>query len=246
MALPTDRTSFKAWCLRELGDGAIEINVTDSQVEDRVDEALQYYGDYHFDATDKIYFKYQITQQDKDNKYITMPDNIIGVVQLFPISSSTVGQSMFDVRYQLALNDIWTFTGTSMVPFYMTYNRIQFIEQMLIGQQPIRFNRHVNRMYCDMDWNQLAVGEYIVAEAYQIIDPAIYPKVWTDRWLMKYATQLIKRQWGANLKKFSGMTMPGGLQFNGQAIYDEAVQEIAKMEEEMLNSYSLPASMMIG
>lgn len=243
---PTTREEFKEVCLRELGRPAIQIELDDDQIDDRIDEALSYYWDYHFDGTEKIYYKHQITQTDINNKYITIPDNIIGAVHVFPLSSSVIGQSMFDVRYQIALNDVWTWQSTSMIPFYMTFQHIQLIEQLLVGQQQFTYNRHVNRLAIQTNWDRMSVGEYLLIEAYQIVDPDMYPEVWNDRWLKKYAVQLLKRQWGTNLKKYQGMALPGGVQFNGQIIYDEANNEIKMLEEEMINSYSLPAAFMIG
>ena len=246
MATPTTKPQFAEYCLRTLGKPVIEINVDDDQIDDRIDEALKYYWDYHFDGTEKIYYKYQITDNDKTNKYITMPENIIGAVNLFPIGQGLNTNSLFNIRYQIALNDLYTLTSVSMVPYYMALTHIQFLEQMLVGQQPIRYNRNVNRLHIDMDWGIITTGDFIVVEAYQIVDPATYTDVWKDRWLARYATCLIKQQWGTNLKKFSGMQLPGGLTFNGQTIYNEATKERQDLEQEMISSYSLPVTDMIG
>ena len=246
MALPTSRQQFKEYCLRTLGKPVIEINVDDDQVEDRIDEALSWYWDYHFDGSEKIYYKYQITAQTKADRYVPMPENVIGVVNLFPIGQALNTNNLFNIRYQIALNDLYTLTSVSMVPYYMALTHVQFLEQMLVGQQPIRYNRHVNRLYIDMDWNIITEGDYIIAEAYQVVDPDTFTDVWKDRWLLRYATCLIKQQWGNNLKKFSGMQMPGGITFNGQQIYDEATEERKQLEQEMITSYSLPVTDMIG
>ena len=117
---------------------------------------------------------------------------------------------------------------------------------MLVGQQPIRFNRHKNRVYIDMDWVSIKTGEYLVIEAYEVVDPDTWEQVWADRWLQNYATAKIKYQWGSNLTKFSNMSLPGGVQFNGEKILNDAQEEIQKMEQEMISSYSLPVSDMIG
>jgi len=246
MALPTSRATFKEYCLRALGKPVIEINVDDDQVDDRVDEALKTYWDYHFDGTEKIYYKYQITEQTKIDRYVPMPQNVIGVINLFPVGQALNTNNLFNIRYQIALNDLYTLTSVSMVPYYMALTHVQFLEQMLVGQQPIRYNRHVNRLYIDMDWNILNSCDHIIAEAYQIVDPDVYTDAWADRWLLRYATCLIKQQWGTNLKKFGSMQLPGGLTFNGQQIYDEATQERDKLEQEMISSYSLPVTDFIG
>ena len=246
MAVPTTRSAFKENCLRRLGKPVIEINVDDDQVDDRVDEALRYFWDYHFDGSSKTFYKYQITPTDKINKYITIPENIIGVVNIFDIGAALGTNNLFNIRYQIALNDLYTLTSVSMVPYYMAMTHMQFLEQLLVGRQPLRYNRHQNRLYLDMDWDRMNDGDYLIAEAYEIVDPDVYTDAWSDRWLLRYAACLIKQQWGNNLKKFDGMKMPGGLTFNGQKIYNEATQEREELEKEMIYSYSLPVTDMIG
>ena len=247
MAVPTTRNDFKEYCLRRLGKPVIDINVADSQVEDRIDDALRYYWDYHFDGTEKIYYKHQITANTVSDKYITLPENIIGAVSVFSIGDPSVrSDDLFNIRYQIALNDLYTLTSVSMVPYYTTFQHLALIQELLVGKQPIRYNRNRNILYVDMDWNTVNVGEYLLIEAYEIVDPTVYADVWKDQWLMRYATALIKRQWGSNLTKFTGMQMPGGVQFNGEKILDDAVAEIKELEDTMINSYSLPVLDMMG
>ena len=247
MAIPSSRSQFKDYVLRSLGHPVIEINVSDDQVEDRIDQALKYYADYHFDATDRTYYKHQVTDADKANKYITLPDNIIGAVSIFSIGDPSVrADDLFNIRYQIALNDLYTLTSVSLVPYYMAMEHLSLITELLVGKQPIRFSRHRNILNVDMDWNTFKTGEYLVVEAYQVINPDTYTDVWGDRWLYTYTEQLVKRQWGNNLKKYDGMQMPGGITFNGQKIYDEADAEIKRMEEEMIMNYSLPVMDMVG
>jgi hypothetical protein len=133
-----------------------------------------------------------------------------------------------------------------MIPYYMAFQHIQLMEQLLVGMQPIRYNRHMNRLHVDMDWGKVTVGNFLIVDAYQIVDPDTYTDAWGDRWLAQYATAKIKRQWGSNLTKFSGMQLPGGVQFNGDKIYEDAVKEIENLENEMIISYSLPVTDMIG
>lgn len=246
MAVPTSRSEFKEYCLRKLGKPVIEINVDDDQVEDRIDESLRYYWDYHFDGAEKVYYKHQITQVDKDNKYITLPENIIGAVKIFPVGQSLNTMNLFNIRYQIALNDLYTLTTQSMIPYVMAMTHIQFLEEILVGQKPIRYNRHKNRLYIDMDWDQAIVDEYFVVEAYEVVDPELYEDVWGDRWLALYTTAQIKYQWGSNLTKFTGMVLPGGVQFNGEKIQDDAKAEIEALEQEVQTSYTLPAYHMVG
>lgn len=246
MAVPTTRSEFKEYCLRKLGKPVIEINVDDDQVEDRIDESLKYYYDYHFDGSERIYYKHVITANDVANKYLTLPENIIGAVRVFNLGDPMVTNNLFDIRYQIALNDLYTLTSVSMVPYYMAFQHIQLMEQLLVGQQPIRYNRHTNKMYIDMDWAKVTVGFYIIVEAYEIVNPDVYTDAWGDRWLQEYCTEKIKYQWGTNLSKFNGMQLPGGVTFNGQNIKQEADATIDKLEKEMISSYSLPVMDLVG
>lgn len=246
MATPSSRTDFKANCLRRLGAPVIEVNVDDDQIDDRIDEALAYFWDYHFDGSERIFYKHIITQDDVTNKYITLPENIIGAVRIFSIGDMISQSSLFDVRYQIALNDLYQFYRQSMVPYYMNLMQIQFLEQLLVGQQPIRYTKHRDRLHVDMDWGRVDVGNYLIVEAYEVVNPDTFTDAWSDRWLLRYATALIKRQWGVNLTKYSGVQLIGGITFNGEKIYNEAVQEIDKLEAEMLTSYSLPPSYIVG
>lgn len=246
MAQPTSRAEFKEYCLRKLGKPVIEINVDQDQIEDRIDEALMYYWDYHFDGTEKMYVKKQMTQQDLDNGYITVPENVIGVVNLFPISGNLTGSGIFSATYQFILNNLHDFVNYDLINYYMSFQHLAFMQEILSGSQPIRYNRNQNKLYIDMNKDKINVGEFIVYECYQVVDPATYADVWKDRWLQNYATAKIKYQWGTNLTKFIGMNLPGGVQFNGEKILNDADEEIKKMEQEMLSSYSLPITDMIG
>ena len=247
MAVPTTKAEFKEYCLRKLGKPVIEINVDDDQVDDRIDEALRYWYDYHFDGSDRIYYKHQVTDTDKANKYITLPENIIGAVRVFQIGDPSIrADDLFNIRYQIALNDLYTLTNVSLVPYYMVMEHLALVTELLVGQQPIRYTRHKDRLHVDMDWNTIPVGTFLLVEAYEVVNPETWTDAWNDRWLQNYATALIKRQWGSNLTKFTGMQLPGGVQFNGEKIYDDATEELRRMEDEMISSYSLPVLDMIG
>jgi hypothetical protein len=244
MSRPTSKATFKEHCLRRLGKPVIEINVDEDQLDDRVDEALDYYADYHFDGFEHTYYKHQVT--DKTNKYITLPDNIIGVVDLFDIGDATSTNNLFNVRYQIALNDLYDLSRYELVPYYMNFQNIRMIEEILVGKQRLRFNRHLNQLHIDMDWNRFNTGDFLVCKAYRVIDPDTYTDVWKDRWLLRYAACLIKLQWGSNLTKFEGMQLPGGVQFNGAKLYDDAFAERQQLEEEIQSNYVYPPEDMVG
>ncbi len=246
MSVPTTRAQFKAYCLRRLGNEVIEINVSDNQVEDRIDEALLFWQDFNTDATYRQFYKYQVQAADITNQYIILPENIIGAVGIYDVGDGMSMNNIFDIRYQISLNDLYTLTSVSMVPYYMAFQHIQLLEQLLVGFKPIRYNRHSNVLYIDMDWTTVGVGNYFIVDCYSIVDPTVYPSIWGDRLLMRYAVALIKRQWGENLKKFGNMQMPGGVMFNGQKIFDEAIEEITLVEKQMINQYEFPPEPFFG
>jgi hypothetical protein len=243
----TTRQQFKGYVLRRLGSPVIDINVDDEQVEDRIDDALAKFRDYHYDGTEHVYYPHILTATDITNKYITLPENMIGVTRVFDINDSYSATNLFNVRYQLHLNELFNVTSVSVQPYVAAMQHIAFLEEVFVGKKPIRYNRHMDRLYIDMSWSEdVVAGQYIIIDGYRTIDPETYPDVWDDPWLKKYTTALVKRQWGENLKKFEGMQLPGGVTFNGQKIWEEAIEEINKLEDEVIMDYSLPVTDMIG
>lgn len=234
MALPTDRNSFKDYILRGLGAPVIKINVADSQVEDRIDDAIQFWQDYHYDGSIRRLLAHQITATDKTNRYLELDQKYFGVIRILELSSAFGSSHLFSLPYQFAQSDfLASALSGSVVPYWMAMTHIELIQQVLIGKQPVRFNRHESRLHIDMDWDRVAEGDYVVVECYEKVEPADYPDAWKDRWLRAYATALVKRAWGNNLKKFGGMQMAGGMTFNGQQIFDEATAEIKELEDDV-------------
>ena len=268
MTTPSSREGLKQYALRALGKPVIEINADDDQLEDRIDEALQYFSQYHYDGIRRTYLKYQYTQTDYDrinantsesitknsvttawqegNGFIVVPESIISVINIFPYSSKG-SQNLFDVRYQLRLNDLYDFSSTSVVHYDTVMRHLDFLDHILVGEKPLRFNQHDNRLYIDQDWkNDLVVGEFLVIEAYRKLDPDVYTDVYNDMILKRYVTALFKKQWGSNLQKFAGVTMIGGVSLNGVELYQQAEQEIQKIETEIRNSFEMSQPLMIG
>jgi hypothetical protein len=246
MAVPNSKDTLKEYCLRRLGKPVIEINIDDDQMDDRIDEALMFYQDYHFDGVQDMFLKHEITATDISNEYITIANDYIGIVDIFDIGDSTSTNNLFNVRYQIALNDMYDLSRMDLVPYFMNMMNLRHIEEMLVGKQPIRYNRHVNKLWIDMDWGKVTAGHFIVAKGYQKVDPDTYTDVYNDRWLQRYVTTLFQIQWGKNLTKFIGMQLPGGVQFNGEQILQQGLDEKIKLEEEMISSYSLPVHDMTG
>lgn len=247
MATPTNREEFKDFILRKLGAPVIEINVDETQLDDRIDEALKYFADYHYDGSEVVYYRHQLSQEDFDRRYIQLPDNIIGAVRIFDLGSSLTAGGMFNIQYQIALNDLYSLTAQSMIPYFMTMQHLELLQQILVGKQPIRYNRLAgNRVHVDMNWDKVKVGSFLVFECYQVVDPEEFQKVWADRWLQRYTTALVGVQWANNLSKFQGMQLPGGVQFNGDGLMARYMREQNELESEMLFGYGLPPMDMLG
>ena len=250
MAKPNSRATLIKYCKRALGAPVIEINIDDDQIDDRIDEALQFYQHYHTDATEKVFLKHQVTQTDIDNEYIPIPEVVTDVVRVLPISqSSSISADMFDVKYQMHLNDMYKLGYMGNILEYVQTQQHMSTVDLLINSDDkrISFNRHRDRLDIVMDWsNEVSVGNFIVIEAYRIVDPDTFTDVYNDYYLKKYATALIKKQWGANLIKFEGMVMPGGVTFNGRQIFDDAVEELLKLEEEVRLNWEQPVDFYVG
>jgi len=248
MAIPTTREQLKDYCLRRLGSPVLHINIDNDQLEDRIDDALQYYRDYHYDGSERTFYRHSVTQADRDNKYITMPEDFIGVIDIMDIGDSSVGtNSLFNLRYQMHMNDLFDISAANMAPYVMAMRHVETIEEIFVGKQLYRFNQHINQLHIDMDWEyDIEVGTYVVIDGYRVVDPNVYSGIWGDRWVLRYTTALIKRQWGENISKFANMQLPGGVVLDGVRILQDANSEIDKLEEEMISSYSLPVSDMTG
>lgn len=245
--VPCDRESFKDYCMRRLGFPVIQINLDDDQIDDRLEDALQFYRDYHFDGTQLIYGVHTITQQDIDQQFLWVDPMIIGINRVFPLSDSVANVNMFDLRYQLRLNELYDFTSASYVNYTLTMQHLRTIEILFVGETPIRYNRHMNQLFLDWGWGTAIIpGDVAVMECYRIIDADDYPKIWNDRFLKMYATALLKQQWGENLIKYQGVELPGGITLNGERIYREGTREKEKLEKEAIDSYSLPIAFRMG
>lgn len=249
MANPTTRQELIDYALRRLGAPVIEINIDEDQLEDRIDDALQFYQEYHSDATMRVYLKHQITAADITNKYISLNDNILNVKRVFPIGDSQSSINMFSVKYQLHLNDIYDLSYIGDLMYYeMVQQYVSLLDMKLNGSgEHIRWNRHMNQLHLDVNWEtDIKVGDYIIVEAMRIVDPSTYTEVYNDMFLKQYATALIKQQWGSNLIKFEGMQLPGGVTLNGRQIFDDATEEISQIREQMQSNYEMPVDFYVG
>lgn len=319
----SSRQQLKDYCLRRLGAPVIEINVDDDQVEDRIQDAIEWFQEYHFDGTERMYLKslieastlefatpdsnlliegeiitgatsgatakvYKALTATKiqlkqtqgtfldgeiitggtsgatislgattafilgnwDKLYLDIPDAVLGVNRIFILGPGTAGmntRNIFDVVYQFRLNDMYDLMSTDLIYYAQVKQHLSLLDMMLPGERSIRFNRKQNRLYIDVNWPEILTPDtYIMVECYRLTDPAEFSKVYNDLFLKRYATALVKRQWGNNMKKFDKIQLPGGVTLNGKEIYDEAMEEIKEVEVEMQNRYELPPLFEIG
>ena len=268
MAVPSTKATLKEYCLRALGKPVIDINVDDDQVDDRIDEAVQYFAQYHVDGVERMYLKYLVTEADitrmttdstesvtansvttswkEGANFLVVPSSVISVVNVFPLSDRA-NLNMFDVRYQLRLNDLYDFSSTSIVHYEMTMRHLDFLDHILVGEKPMRFNHLSNRLFIDMDWGtDITAGEYLIMEVFRKLDPDTYTDIYDDIYLKRYTTALIKKQWGQNLSKFSGTAMLGGVTLNGPELFSTAIQEQRQLEDEIRSNYEEPPHMQQG
>ena len=314
------RATLTEYCLRALGEPVVEINVDDSQLEERIDEALDYWNQYHFDGAEKLYLKQKITASTLflttsvsasfeigdiitgatsgatasvcdernrtavatqiivkdvtgtfvagetisngttsavlastpfelgtfDKRYIPLPDSIYGVTRVIPFNAASSSKNLFDLQYQLRLNDLYDLTSTSLIYYKTVMAHISLLNLELNGYPQYRFNRMQGNLYLDVSWTTaFTIGDFIMIECYRALDPASWSKVWNEPWLRKYVTALFKRQWATNIKKFQGIQLPGGVTIDGDKLYQEAITEIKELENEMLNK-SAPLEFFLG
>jgi hypothetical protein len=315
------RQDFADYCLRSLGAPVVEINIDDTQLEDRIDEALLYWQLYHNEGVEKMYLKQKLNcsvlklasnnaeyfklgsilkgqtsgataqvveQIDKksegsdlivrfvkgefvsnetivadqitgqltttdfyipgeiEQKWIQLPDYIFGVTRVLPLTGTQTSKSMFDIQYQLRLNDLYDLTSTSIVYYTQVMQHLSLLDLELNGKPMFRFNRIMGRIFIDTNWEaNIIPGSFIVLECYRALDPSSFYKVWNEPWLKSYTSALIKKQWGTNLKKFSGIQLPGGVTLDGQSMYTEAMDEIRNLIEE-LQMKSAPLEFFMG
>lgn len=279
MASPSTRQELIDYSLRKLGAPVLEINVDDDQIDDLVDDTIQYFQERHFDGSEKTFLKYQITQDDIDrgrgpgssastgistttvtesvglttefsfeenNNYIKVPDSVIGINKIFKFDTSSISGGMFSIKYQLFLNDLYYFSSVDLLTYSMTKRYLEDIDFLLTTDKQVRFSKRSGRLYLDIDWTAQTAGDYLVIDCIRALNPSDFNKIYNDTWVKRYLTSLIKRQWGANMMKFSGTKLPGGVELNGRQYYEDGNAEIREIEDKMASYYELPPMDMIG
>jgi len=285
MAKPSTRQGLIDYCLRQLGAPVLEINVDDEQIDDLVDDAIQFFNERHFDGVERMYLKYKLTQDDIDrgtannktdsdntvgivtttgtstnvsglgtvtsnfyetSNFIQVPDSVTGIERIFKFDSSSISGGMFSIKYQLFLNDLYSFSSVQLMQYSMTKTYLEDIEFLLTTDKQIRFNKRQGRLYLDIDWRSENEDTFFVIDCYRALDPATFTQAFNDSFLKKYLTILIKRQWGLNMMKFTGTKLPGGIELNGRQYYEDAERELEDIKQRMTSEYELPPLDLIG
>ncbi len=288
MAKPTTRQGLIDYCLRRLGAPVLEINVDDDQIDDLVDDTIQFFNERHFDGVERMYLKYQVSQADVDrargltsgtttvdsvggvgvvtttgtstdsgagsftstfyenSNFIQVPDSVIGIEKVFKFNTSEISGSMFSIKYQLFLNDMYRFDSVDLLQYSMVKTYLSDIDYLLTTDKQIRFTKNQDRLYIDTDWGSLNAGDFLVIDCFRALDPANFTKIYNDSFVKRYLTALIKRQWGQNLIKFRGVKLPGGIELNGRELYEDAEKELDEIKSKMSMDYELPPLDFIG
>ena len=186
-------------------------------------------------------FSFEETQN-----FIQIPDAVIGIEKVWKVDSRSIASNMFNLTYQIFLNEIYYFSSMELLSYTQTKRYLEDIDFILHPDKQIRFNRRMNRLYIDSDYSSMKEDDYLIIECYRVLDPNDYPKVYNDRWVKKYFTAKLKKQWGQNLIKFQGVKLPGGIELNGRQIYDDGVAEMQAIEDKMTTEFELPPLDFIG
>ena len=182
----------------------------------------------------------------ENSNFLQIPDSVVGVNKIFKFDTSSISGSMFSIKYQLFLNDLYYFNSVELLQYSMTKTRLEDIDFLLTPEAQIRFNQRQDRLYMDIDWGAQTAGDFLVLDCHRALDPETFNQVYNDYFVKLYLTALIKRQWGQNLIKFRGVKLPGGLELNGREIYDDAERELERIKEKMMLEFEIPPLDFIG
>ena len=271
MSKPSTRQELIDYCLRRLGYPVLEVNVDEDQIEDLIDDALQYFQERHFDGVERMLLKHKITKENRetlrtgittttatstvgittstyeeDQNFIQLPDHVIGVERVLKMDNNTISSGLFNIKYQIFLNDLYYYGALDLMNYAMTKTYLEDLSRIITPDTQLRFNKKRGRLYLDIDFGNLSDDTFIIIDGYRLLDPSDAPAIYNDFWLKRYATAIIKKQWGMNLIKFNGVLLPGGVQLNGRQIYEDAIRELEELENTLKTEYELPPLDFIG
>ena len=227
MSKPSTRQELIDYCLRRLGYPVLEVNVDDDQIDDLIDDAIQYFQERHFDGVERMLLKHEITKENKETlktgittttanstvgittttftesqNFIQLPDHVLGVERVLKMDASTISSGLFNIKYQIFLNDLYYYGALDLMNYAMTKTYLEDLSRIITPDTQLRFNKKNHRLYLDIDFGQLSDDTFIIIDGYRLLDPSDAPAIYNDFWLKKYATATIKKQWGMNLIKF--------------------------------------------
>ena len=271
MSKPSTRQGLIDYCLRRLGYPVLEVNVDDDQIDDLIDDAIQYFQERHFDGVERMLLKHEITKENRETlktgittttanstvgittttftesqNFIQLPDHVLGVERVLKMDASTISSGMFNIKYQIFLNDLYYYGALDLMNYAMTKTYLEDLSRIITPDTQLRFNKKNHRLYLDIDFGQMSDDTFIIIDGYRLLDPSDAPAIYNDFWLKRYATATIKKQWGMNLIKFNGVLLPGGVQLNGRQIYEDAIKEIEEIEYSLKTEYEIPPLDLIG
>jgi hypothetical protein len=240
------RDQLKDYALRALGAPVLQVNVDDNQLEDRIDDALDMFWEYHADGSVRTFLKHSLTVDDFANGYLSMPDGILSVIRILAVDNQ---KALINLQYQMFITDIMNIrqiTTGGINGYVLTNSYLNMINDFFSFEKVIKFNKHRDQLRIDGDWSTYNVGDVMLIECYVVQDPEEFGETYNNYWLKQYVTALFKKQWGANLMKFSGVNLPGNIQVNGKEIYQDALDEVKDLEERLRHEFQEPVDFMIG
>ena len=269
MAQPNSKATLVEYCKRRLGSPVLEINVDSTQIDDAIDYALEKFRTYNYDGIEKMYMKHKWTADDvtrfkadetaesrtidgvtsewtAQKNYLIVPDDVVSVSQVWSTTDKGTG-NIFDMRYQIRLNDLYDFTSTQFYHYFIIQQHLANIDFMLEHFKPTRFSQVTNRLYIDLSATEDVIeNEWSIIECYRYLDPTEHTRIYNDMWVKDYSTALIKKYWGQNLTKFTGVQLPGGVSLNGDKIYTDAVTELNALDDQLRDTYEMPPLDAVG
>ena len=263
---PASKTELKVYALRRLGYPTIDINVATEQLDDLIEEAIDYYQEYHYSGSYKAFLRIEVTEAIKTaaqeyaqegssawygiKNYVDTAPGTLGINHVYTSigASSIVPGNIFNIKYQIFLNDIYAMTHGHILHYFLTSQYLETLDFVTNSQanRRVKWNEHQGRLYLDMDWGEMNVGDYLLVDCNMRQDPDTYTSMYNDNWLKDYVEALFQQQWGRNLSKYDGIQMIGGVTLNGRKILDDASQFKKDLEEEVRDRYELPPLDAVG
>jgi len=255
-AIPTSRDTLAAWALRKCGAPVLKINIDDQQLSDRIDDAIQFLQEYHFDFIKPVVLKIQITQQMNDDQRIPIPDLVTSINEVLgfqgpdvpPLNNMSTADDarLFDYEFILRTSDLYQMLNGEVYDYAIAKTYLATVANMFQSGTSFRYNKYDGFIYLDAVNKDFKLDNYLWLSANSLLNSADNTKLWGDRILRDYAAELVRLQWGENLSKFGGITLPGGVVLDGQTIIDQANAAIEKITDDFISRYSDPTDFFVG